>query len=138
MHINSFKSLFFRIFMTKESDRAFAIFQRIGRYPKNGFSRDCDLLRYIERDGVKVFKRRALGVCGWPKIFNGHDFFRLLLDLQLAKSVNELPYVTGVIVGIDLQYEFRKGEARYLRIDRCEDLSGINYLVHAGKFKYAA
>ncbi len=61
------------------------------------------------RDGAKLFKRRALGVCGREKITSMNELVDLLISTNIAQDSNQTDNIIPDLDGLTIDYSYSYG-----------------------------
>lgn len=72
-------------------------------------------------EGIKIFKRKALGICGRQSVKTLDEMAKLLYDTKIASSIEEGKELTPKIVGGRARYGFLKDIAFDDNIDEAGD-----------------
>ena len=102
------------------------LFARASRMPKDrpGYSTKSDreyLASQRKDDGIKTFKRRALGLCGSNTVKNLDEMAQLLYETNIVDSIDEGRKLIPSLVGKVMQYSYGR---KAIRFDEVENTSG--------------
>jgi len=96
------------------------------------FTKENVFLNLEERQiiGARIFKRKALGLCGYQVIKTLDEMAQLLCDTSIVSSIDEGKTLTPLIMGGKVSYV--SGGGRGLVFDQVKDGKGnIGYSIRA-------
>lgn len=78
--------------------------------------------------GVKLFKRRVLGLCGKRKILSLDELARILMELNIVDSIKDgKTFVGGLYVRERVSYGTPRFYTRFLEFKRVYDNKGTEF-----------
>ena len=121
--------------MTSESARTYleTLFVKAGK-PDGRYRTDEEQVTFLSENGAQRFKRKALGLCGRTTLKSLDEVAQLLVDTNIAQSIEEArQYVPKIVQANELHsHAINRGGLGYMAFDEIKNPSGdVKYKITA-------